>query len=87
MVELGRKWIGYTDPDASDLVGVFDLAEDPGELQNLAGADLTWPKELTERMKSKWPHLSMSLTETRDAELDEEQIREMRALGYLGDGE
>jgi arylsulfatase len=82
----GRKLIGYERPGAvaqGGLVGAYDLARDPGETRDLAGAE-AWPHEQLERLAPAIEPLLVPAFDRRAAELDPAKLAELEALGYGG---
>lgn len=82
----GEEWgMGQGLGRGRDVELVFDLAEDPGERSNLAGTDILEVAWLRERLL-RWIVLG-ELAEPQEGPeeptLDEETLRNLRALGYI----
>ncbi|MFC2154238.1 sulfatase [Candidatus Altiarchaeota archaeon] len=71
------KIIYYED---EDLFEFYDLDEDPHERNDLSGQNTTQEDQLRELLMSKIP-IKISLTQ--EAQIDEEAIEELKALGYV----
>jgi arylsulfatase A-like enzyme len=61
---------------------LFDLAKDPGELRNLAGAE---PARLAELREVAEPWVARGPIERETEHVDPEALEQLRALGYLRD--
>jgi arylsulfatase A-like enzyme len=67
--------------EGNDDVELYYLPEDPGELNNLAGAD----RDRVARLKkviASWAD-AVTPSESEEADLDEEDIEALRSLGYV----
>ena len=61
---------------------IFDLGQDPQELENLATAESELATGMTDWMGSVQDTLNL-LDQTTPEPLDEEQIEQLRSLGYI----
>ena len=85
----GLLWIGVIDGDRKEIVKVsrqviqiYDVASDPGELNSLASVDAKPSEDLAAclaRVSLGLGNLDTLATQT----LDDETIEKLRALGYL----
>ncbi len=84
LVDGNRKLIGLEDHAERRLIeplAAFDLVQDPGELNDLLGAD-EWPKLLFNRTRGTVDLLLAPQVGPRASRLDEEHLEQLRALGY-----
>ena len=83
----GRKVIGYEHATRrGEIHRAYDLAEDPGEREDLAG-EADWPRAFLERMGREAEALLLPVRGTENAAVDAERLEELRALGYAGGDE
>jgi len=88
VIEQGRKVLGLEDATRLRAEGpssAFDLARDPGELQDLAGEP--WPGELFERHRSALEAALRPLVAPTSAAPSAEQLESLSAMGYAGGDE
>jgi arylsulfatase A-like enzyme len=85
----GLLWVGVIEGHRKELyrvsrqvVQVFDLEADPGELESLASADAAASEELLACLASVSDGLG-SLDRLTTQRLDDETVERLRALGYL----
>ena len=85
----GLLWVGVIDGDLKEIVKVgrqviqiYDLATDPGELDTLAPVDAKSSDELTACLARVAEGLG-SLDQLATQKLDHETVEKLRALGYL----
>ena len=84
-IEGGRKLIRFrVEGRGMPALGLFDLASDPGETRDLAGAERVWREYLLARLDAVASEAPPGPA-PRAATLDAEQQRALEALGYLDD--
>ncbi len=84
LVEGSHKVIGleqHAERRLTEALAAFDLAQDPGEMKDLLGAD-EWPKHLFERTRGTVDFLLAPQVGPRASKLGEERLEQLRALGY-----
>lgn len=87
MIEDGRKVLTLEDAErleAGFIAAAFDTGLDPGELDDVAGGDDPWPRELFHRNASAARTLLIPLFGTRAAVLSAQNLEDLRAMGYGG---
>lgn len=65
----------------------FALETDPGELDDLSEQDVGWPELLLKRLGPRAEAALEPMEEAAPAHLDAAHMDELRALGYVGDGD
>ena len=70
---------------ASRDIMIFNLAEDPGALNNVAGESPERDEELADMLDDSLERLeaSASLFKGKEEDLSPDQLEQLRALGYI----
>lgn len=63
---------------------LYDLREDPGELNNLADRNQALANRMREELKSLTGRFASGSSETSDREVDTETLKQLQSLGYVG---
>ncbi len=88
VTENGHKISALPDPEAfrrGEVLEAFDLAHDPGELENLVGED--WARELALESADALERFLRAVAAPEDSELSEEQRAALGKIGYTDGGE
>lgn len=78
----GERYKYISKSDGED--ELYDLREDPGELENLASSRPDIAGELRERLGAWQRTVAGDSLEAGEADYDEETLRRLRGLGYVG---